>query len=167
MVILIILWIVRKRKNVLKICYIFDNNKCEEEEENVINMIFSCLDVPSRVLQIDTPRIWGNVVTHNDRSNMLVFVCLIIVFVSIRPQRNEPRCWAEYLSLQSISRRCFASRLTITNQEIMIRVSLKINNTFLRPVHLTPTAHMYEESKTPIARLKTLNFEQERYSFFL
>ena len=39
MMILIILWIVRKRKNVLKICYICDSNNCEEEEENVINKI--------------------------------------------------------------------------------------------------------------------------------
>ena len=34
----------------LKICYICDSNNCEEEEENVINKIISCLDVPSRVL---------------------------------------------------------------------------------------------------------------------
>ena len=33
------------------------------------------------------------------------------------------------------------------------RVSLKIKNIFLRPGHLTPTAFMYEKSKTPIARL--------------
>ena len=97
---------------------------------------------------------------------MFVFVCLIIVFVSICPQRNEPRCWAEYLSLQSISRRCFASRLTITNQDIMIRVSLKIKNTFLRPVYLLPTAHMYKESRTPIARLKTLNLSKSAIVFF-
>ena len=37
--------------------------------------------------------------------------------------------------------------------KLVIRVSLKIKNIFLRPGLLTTTAFMYEESKTPIDRL--------------
>ena len=39
------------------------------------------------------------------------------------------------------------------DKRVDIRVSLKIFFSFLRPGHLTPTAYMCEESKTPVARL--------------
>ena len=50
------------------------------------------LDIAARVLQVDTARVWA--------------AAMVMVSVMV-----SPRCWAEYLSLQSISRRCLASLL--------------------------------------------------------
>ena len=46
------------------------------------------------------------------------------------------------------------------------RVSWKIKNTFLSPGDVTPSAFMYEKSKTPITRLKTINLSYGTIGFW-
>ena len=50
-----------------------------------------------------------------------------------------------------------AGGLQLAEKAVLSRMSVKIKNVFLSPGDLTISALMYEESKTPIARLYTHN----------